>query len=405
MKVLNIGHLPMHVGGKQSSGLAQAIWSITNHVNQLELGRPIEATILATDLHNTQPVKIENTTVFGWNKKLLLSIILKRPHWFISHFLKARKLATAYKVSFSNTLAKLLVVKHWVSQIQPDVIHLHGPLNYMLYAHMSGADLRRCVVTLHGVCGEDKNINNFEALYQIEEEVTRSEVPVKTFVSKLILDEWHDTYGNINKEEKVIINSFDRNHFFLPADNPIKKESPALKLLTIGTFQDRKGQLRVIDTLRQLAEDQQKDIIYSCIGKIQDEELISLNQSIENEAFEFRHLRVLTPAEIRNELLKTDFMILPSSSEGFGLVLLESLACGTPVVVPKDLPIVHEGFLNEQNSVLIESASSDSILSFLRRAKEHRFDRQAVTQTVANSSWMSIASEYANIYQKVSLEV
>lgn len=92
-------------------------------------------------------------------------------------------------------------------------------------------------------------------------------------------------------------------------------------------------------------------------------------------------------------------MILPSSSEGFGLVYLEAIACGVPVIIPKHLPLAMEGaILNDRNSIKIEDSSSDAIKSVLPTLQGRKWDRKKVAATVISYSWENIAEEYVELY-------
>lgn len=92
-------------------------------------------------------------------------------------------------------------------------------------------------------------------------------------------------------------------------------------------------------------------------------------------------------------------MILPSSSEGFGLVYLEAIACGVPVIIPQHLPLAMEGaILNDGNSIKIEDSSSDAIKSVLPTLQGRKWDRKKVAATVISYSWENIAEEYVELY-------
>lgn len=101
------------------------------------------------------------------------------------------------------------------------------------------------------------------------------------------------------------------------------------------------------------------------------------------------------PTEIRKILAECDYMILPSSSEGFGLVYLEAIACGVPVIIPQHLPLAQEGYiLNESNSIRIADSSSKAIEAVLPSLQESKWDRKTVSESIISYTWDNIAKEY-----------
>ena len=91
-----------------------------------------------------------------------------------------------------------------------------------------------------------------------------------------------------------------------------------------------------------------------------------------------------------------DYMILPSSTEGFGLVFLETIACGVPVILPKHLPIVKEQSIikPEINALLTEDSSSEAIAKVLMTLNTHCFNHHEVSQTIPGYTWNDIAKQY-----------
>ena len=101
-------------------------------------------------------------------------------------------------------------------------------------------------------------------------------------------------------------------------------------------------------------------------------------------------------------MAKCDYMILPSSSEGFGLVYLEAIACGVPVIIPKNLPLAKEGgILNASNSMMIEDCSVESISKILPDLYSIQWHRKTISDSVISYSWDNIAKEYYSLYKSV----
>lgn len=139
------------------------------------------------------------------------------------------------------------------------------------------------------------------------------------------------------------------------------------------------------------------DYRYLCIGHISDDDLNKLKDKTQKLDFEW--LGVKKPKDIPGILAECDYMILPSSSEGFGLVYLEAIACGVPVIIPKHLPLaMEENILNNSNSIKIEDSSSDAIKRVLPALQGREWERKKVASSVISYTWENIAEEYVELY-------
>jgi glycosyltransferase involved in cell wall biosynthesis len=84
------------------------------------------------------------------------------------------------------------------------------------------------------------------------------------------------------------------------------------------------------------------------------------------------HVKYLGFVGAMEELyVASDLMVMPSHYDGFGLVVTESLACGTPVVVSK-----HTGaseIIGENDGLVLKDETADEIERTIREAKHRAF--------------------------------
>jgi len=95
-----------------------------------------------------------------------------------------------------------------------------------------------------------------------------------------------------------------------------------------------------------------------------------------------------------------DVVIQKSLREGFGLVVLEALACGTPVVASKIAPFTE--YLDDSTCAWAVPTDPASIAAALERVANGRFKpdfRQAVPALLQRMSWQASAQRHLDIYR------
>lgn len=102
-----------------------------------------------------------------------------------------------------------------------------------------------------------------------------------------------------------------------------------------------------------------------------------------------------------------DVCVMPSHYESFGLVALESLACGTPVVATDVGDLRHiirpgeTGFVIPDHTVASLTARMADVLAWPRRSTRRA---QRTRASVSNLSWNNIAGQIEDQFQRVLAE-
>jgi len=121
------------------------------------------------------------------------------------------------------------------------------------------------------------------------------------------------------------------------------------------------------------------------------------------EAFEFyrhvyRHLGDLSQAELAEAFRSSDVLVLPSLIEGMGLVVLQAMACGVPVIVTANGPgdLVRDGI----DGFVIPIRDADAIadrIEVLRADKDLREEMgKAARERALEFSWARFENQAAN---------
>jgi glycosyltransferase involved in cell wall biosynthesis len=99
--------------------------------------------------------------------------------------------------------------------------------------------------------------------------------------------------------------------------------------------------------------------------------------------------------------------VLPSISQGeaFGLVLLESMSSGTPVIA-SDLPGVRSVVAHGQDGLLVPAKDAKSLAQALRvlmanPVARHRMGQAGRAKVEQSYSWTAIGLQWERLYREV----
>jgi teichuronic acid biosynthesis glycosyltransferase TuaC len=199
---------------------------------------------------------------------------------------------------------------------------------------------------------------------------------------------------------RVIPNGVDLASF-APADRAQARRACGLPekrriVLTVAALYSWKGQHLVVETLPFL-RDRYPDILYVMVGGPRVDEP-SYAPSLRRRVAELRlenHIRFAGPqphATLSQWFNAADLFVLATRSEGCPNVLLESLACGVPVVAT-DVGGVPEIIRHGRDGLLVPYGDSPALRDALQDALERRWDRQALVGRASAFDWADTAEQ------------
>jgi glycosyltransferase involved in cell wall biosynthesis len=206
-------------------------------------------------------------------------------------------------------------------------------------------------------------------------------------------------------EEKISVvpNGVDAEAFFsVPREDAQKKIKLHGKhvILSIGRLTPNKGFDLLIKALRNLYTEVCEKDLYLAIGgeggyRKELERLISslgLNEYV-------RLVGEIPHQELYNWYSAADIFCLASEDEGWPNVVLESLACGTPVVAT---PVGGIPEIIRSNGIgLLTKRSEQDIAETISIALKKPWDRNEIAQYARQHTWDKVAQSVYDVFQSV----
>ena len=105
----------------------------------------------------------------------------------------------------------------------------------------------------------------------------------------------------------------------------------------------------------------------------------------------------------QDALKQIDLLVLPSSAEGFGLVLIEAMAASIPVI-GTNAPGIRDVVKNGETGLLVPVGSPQELAEAIRRVMEdsalrHRLVARGLEDVRERFTWTAVMEQYARMLE------
>lgn len=210
------------------------------------------------------------------------------------------------------------------------------------------------------------------------------------------------------KPEKVTVvyNGYDQDRYHFSIRNQPEIIHDVLEkyqitkpfIFFVGSIQPRKNIVRIIQAFNLLLSDHSdvELIIAGGNGWLNDDiyaepERLGIEDNV-------RFIGYVDDDDLPYLYASCEFLAYPSLYEGFGIPILEALACGTPVVTSNlaSMPEVGGAYAEYVDPYSVESIKKGFVEAFSRT-----FDRSAVTKHLQQFTWKTAAQRTIQVFDTV----
>lgn len=179
-------------------------------------------------------------------------------------------------------------------------------------------------------------------------------------------------------------------------------ESGKLRILFVGRLESGKGLRELLSALQRWPDDL-PEVTLTIVGEGSARDTLEdlahrlpVRASVEFAGWQ-------QPAAVAELMIRSDAVVLPSMQEGLPVVVLESLACGTPVLAC-EAGDVSRVVMDGVTGIVLSNNRPETLLEGLVELCSRKFSTKACTESVAAHSCAAVGTRVSDILHAVAAE-
>ena len=205
----------------------------------------------------------------------------------------------------------------------------------------------------------------------------------------------------VDRPIEVIHNMVDLELFYIDENNKEKnsKCEGGFKFFSCAFLEEGKGMECLIKAFAVAFRDEKVSLRIGGDGSLK----LLLKKLIEELGInnQIKLLGALSREEVSNEMRSCDTFVLPSEHETFGVVYIEALACGKPVIGADNGGA--EDIIREDNGIIAKKKNVEDLTKALRNIKDNyeMYDKHKIREkTVFSYSEKVLVERLKGVYKK-----
>lgn len=400
MRILQIGPIPPEIGGKTTGGVATHVWELSTHLAK----RGHEVAILADNFRNPLeiPMVKDDVRIYGLSKAL----ILRHLPSILPNFSTIYRLKNHLKglIGIRGIITNFCCYDCVFHRFRPDVIHVHHLESRFPFAYFACKGTTPIVTTIHSFhsIGFRPPIQSerYHKLVANNLRLSRNLIFVSHYLEKQCRQLFGDDYA---AKWWVVHNPTDVGKYH-PVDKDearrrigLSKEIPTL--LFVGNLVTRKGIYPFLEAVKILSK-KLKLIKVIIVGDGPEREAVE-DFVTKNELQDIVRLEgTKEPHELLWYYNAADLFVMPSFAEPFGLVYIEAMLCGLPIIganataTPEVVSSTDYGFL-------VSPGDAESLVEAVQEGLNTSWNRAKITAYAKSFAWDNHIHRFEEIYNKM----
>ncbi len=212
-----------------------------------------------------------------------------------------------------------------------------------------------------------------------------------------------DLFPNFSDKLVVIPNGYNSKLFYPRSENecrdllglPFEKKI----IIEISNLIESKGHKYLIDAMNILSQERDDILCYIIGTGPLKEDITSYIKKLKLENY-IKLIGWRPDEELPIWINSCDIFVHPSLAESFGIVQIEAMACGKPVVS------TYNGgsesvIVSQEYGLLCEPANSQELVNNILKVFDTQYNMRKIVNYAKKYSWEKIAVETENVYKKI----
>lgn len=290
----------------------------------------------------------------------------------------------------TNSLICFKILEKKAPHIKRIIDHAHPPRNFLYHVYQEKIN----------------SAGKFKETYEASGYILNEEI-ANSFATEIKLANYHIIASSFSKKA-LTFNKVKDKHIFICAygvdSNKFKvsqqKDTEKLKVLFVGEINQRKGIKQILEAAKELKN---TNIEFNLVGMGKAYKSYLYDDFEEFVNFKGR----VSYEELMQEYASNHIFIFPSMGEGFGLVLLEALASGLPIIASKNCAgpdLIDTG----KNGFIIDAGNTEQLKQQIIWFKNNQIKiiemSKNARQTALQFSWNNYEECLVNNLNKILLQ-
>lgn len=208
---------------------------------------------------------------------------------------------------------------------------------------------------------------------------------------------------NIDESKICVISDGLNIDLFKPATNMIHEKILDFKsnqiILFIGNLVPVKGIPYLIEAFKKICQEF-PDLRLLIVGDgPEKQKLLAQANGFEDK---IKFLGKIIHKEMNSIIPHCDLLCLPSLNEGFGIVLIEAMACGKPVVasLTGGIPDI---VTSDDVGFLVQPGDVSGLANAIKKALLKKWDSKKIRERAYEFNWNNVTNKILSVYQEILL--